>query len=128
LLEQVIKAASNKDILVADFFGESGITAKVAPDLGRKVIHTDVGLNSIQIVRDRLKSQQAHFKGLDIQYGLSLFRNPQQTMDKLTQLIPGLQKKHQRVSSILVWQYHQHQPRNYFGLCAQFAQLSRKNG
>jgi hypothetical protein len=87
-----------------------------------------VGLNSIQIVRDRLKSQQAHFKVLDIQYGLSLFRNPQQTMDKLTQLMPSLQKKHLRVSSILVWQYHQHQPRKYSGLCAQFAQLSRKNG
>jgi len=93
LLERIIKAASNKDMLIADFFGGSGITAKVAHDLGRKFIHTDVGLNSIQIVRDRLKNQKAQFKVLDIQDGLSLFRNPQQTMDKLSQLIPGLQKK-----------------------------------
>jgi adenine-specific DNA-methyltransferase len=93
LLERIIKAASNKDMLIADFFGGSGITAKVAHDLGRKFIHTDVGLNSIQIVRDRLKNQNAQFKVLDIQDGLSLFRNPQQTMDKLSQLIPGLQKK-----------------------------------
>jgi adenine-specific DNA-methyltransferase len=93
LLERIIKAASNKDMLIADFFGGSGITAKVAHDLGRKFIHTDVGLNSIQIVRDRLKNQKAQFRVLDIQDGLSLFRNPQQTMDKLSQLIPGLQKK-----------------------------------
>jgi adenine-specific DNA-methyltransferase len=93
LLERIIKAASNKDMLIADFFGGSGITAKVAHDLGRKFIHTDVGLNSVQIVRDRLKNQKAQFKVLDIQDGLSLFRNPQQTMDKLSQLIPGLQKK-----------------------------------
>jgi adenine-specific DNA-methyltransferase len=92
LLERIIKAASNKDMLIADFFGGSGITAKVAHDLGRKFIHTDVGLNSVQIVRDRLKNQQAQFKVLEIQDGLSLFRNPQQTMDKLAQLIPGLQK------------------------------------
>jgi adenine-specific DNA-methyltransferase len=28
-----------KDMIVADFFGGSGVTAKVANDLGRKFIH-----------------------------------------------------------------------------------------
>jgi adenine-specific DNA-methyltransferase len=78
--------------IIADFFGGSGVTAKVANDLGRKFIHADVGINSIQTVRDRLKEAKANFQILEIKDGVSLFRNPQQTMDKLATLIPGLQK------------------------------------
>lgn len=92
LLERIIKASSNENMLVADFFGGSGVTAKVANDLGRKFIHNDIGLNSIQTVRDRLKEANASFQILEIKDGVSLFRNPQQTMDKLATLIPGLQK------------------------------------
>lgn len=92
LLERAIKASSNEGMIVADFFGGSGVTAKVANDLGRKFIHNDIGLNSIQTVRDRLKEANASFQILEIKDGVSLFRNPQQTMDKLATLIPGLQK------------------------------------
>jgi len=92
LLQRIIKASSNEGMMVADFFGGSGVTAKVANDLGRRFIHCDVGINSIQTVRDRLKEAGAHFQILEVQDGVSLFRNPQQTMDKLAMLIPGLQR------------------------------------
>ena len=61
LLERVIKASSNKGMVVADFFGGSGVTAAVANKLGRKFIHTDVNINSIQTARDRLKTNGASF-------------------------------------------------------------------
>lgn len=92
ILQRIIKASSNKGFVVADFFGGSGVTAKVANDLGRKFIHVDIGINSIQTVRDRLVTEEANFQILEIKDGVSLFRNPQQTMDKLATLIPGLQK------------------------------------
>ena len=92
LLQRIIKASSNEGMIVADFFGGSGVTAKVANELGRKFIHNDIGINSIQTVRDRLKKEKANFQILEIKDGVSLFRNPQQTMDKLATLIPGLQK------------------------------------
>ncbi len=92
LLRRVIEASSTENMIVADFFGGSGVTAKVANDLGRRFIHCDVGINSIQTVRDRLKEAGANFQMLEIQDGVSLFRNPQQTMDKLATLIPGLQR------------------------------------
>lgn len=124
LLERIINASSDKGMIVADFFGGSGVTAKVANDLGRKFIHVDIGINSIQTVRDRLKESnvtkkisriknnineemlsecaesktafkslsknKTSFQILEIKDGVSLFRNPQQTMDKLKMLIPGL--------------------------------------
>lgn len=92
LLDRIIKANSNEGFVVADFFGGSGVTAKVSNDLKRKFIHVDVGINSIQTTRDRLKEAKANFQILEIKDGVSLFRNPQQTMDKLATLIPGLQK------------------------------------
>lgn len=93
LLERIIKASSNKDMIIADFFGGSGVTAKVANDLDRRFIHCDIGINSIQTVRDRLKEAKANFKILEVQDGLNLFRNPIQTMDKLAFLIDGLNTK-----------------------------------
>lgn len=93
LLERIIKASSNEGMVVADFFGGSGVTAKVAHDLGRNFIHVDIGLNSIQTTRDRLVEAGADFRIFEIKDGVSLFRNPQQTMDKLAKLIPGLQQK-----------------------------------
>ena len=59
LLERIIKASSNEGMVVADFFGGSGVTAAVANKLGRKFIHTDVNINSIQTARDRLKTNGA---------------------------------------------------------------------
>ena len=93
LLERIIKASSDEDTTVADFFGGSGVTAKVAHDLNRKFIHCDVGANSLQITRDRLKEANAAFQVIDIKDGVNLFRNPRQTMDKLAKLIPGLQQQ-----------------------------------
>jgi adenine-specific DNA-methyltransferase len=98
LLEKFIKASSNKDMIIADFFGGSGVTAKVANDLGRKFIHTDIGVNSIQTVRDRLKEVGAEFQIMEIKDGVNLFRNPVQTMDKMAKLIPSLQQGIEGVS------------------------------
>lgn len=90
LLKRIIEIGSTEGMVVADFFGGSGVTSKVANDLGREFIHTDIGLNSIQTVRDRLKEAKANFQILEVNDGVSLFRNPTQTMDKLKHLIPGL--------------------------------------
>lgn len=90
LLERIIKASSNEEMLVADFFGGSGVTAAVAHKLGRRFIHNDVNINSIQTTRDRLVGVGAEFTMMEIRDGVSLFRNPVQTMDKLVKLIPGL--------------------------------------
>ena len=93
LLERVIQASSNKGMLVADFFGGSGVTAAVANKLGRRFIHCDIGVNSIQTVRDRLLANKAEFEVLEIKDGVSLYRNPVQTMDKLKSLIKGLRNE-----------------------------------
>lgn len=93
LLERIIKASSNENMLVADFFGGSGVTAAVANKLGRRFIHCDIGLNSIQTTRDRLKADSAEFDVLEIKDGVQLYRNPVQTMDKIKSLIPGLKNE-----------------------------------
>lgn len=93
LLERIIKASSNKNMVVADFFGGSGVTAKVANDLNRKFIHCDIGINSIQTTRDRLVASKAEFDVLEINDGVSLYRNPVQTMDKMKSLIKGLRNE-----------------------------------
>lgn len=90
LLERIIKASSDEGMLVADFFGGSGVTATVAHKLGRRFIHNDVNINSIQTARDRLVSAGAEFELQHVKDGVSLFRNPVQTMDKLCTLIHGL--------------------------------------
>lgn len=90
LLERIIKVSSNENMIVADFFGGSGVTAKVANDLNRRFIHVDVGINSVETTRDRLLASNASFKVLDIKDGVNLYRNPVQTMEKLDKLIPGL--------------------------------------
>ena len=93
LLERIIKASSNEGMLVADFFGGSGVTASVASKLGRKFIHCDVGINSIETTRDRLCQAGAEFEVMEIKDGVSLYRNPVQTMDKLKSFIPGLRNE-----------------------------------
>lgn len=87
LLERIIKASSNEGMIVADFFGGSGVTAAVAHKLGRRFIHNDVGINSIQTTRDRLVGIKASFTHMEIKDGVNLFRNPQQTNDKLMELV-----------------------------------------
>lgn len=93
LLERIIKASSNENMLIADFFGGSGVAAAVANKLDRRFIHCDIGINSIQTTRDRLLADKAEFDVLEIKDGVSLYRNPQQTMDKIKSLIPGLRNE-----------------------------------
>lgn len=91
LLVRVIEASSNEGMLVADFFGGSGVAAAVAHKLNRRFIHGDVNINSLQTARDRLVNAGAEFEIMEVKDGVRLFRNPVQTMDKLRDnLIPGL--------------------------------------
>lgn len=90
LLERIIKASSNEGMVVADFFGGSGVTAAVAHKLGRKFVHNDVNVNSVQTTRDRLVAAKAEFTMMEVRDGVRLFRNPVQTMEKLKRLITGL--------------------------------------
>lgn len=93
LLRRITNMCSNEGMLVADFFGGSGVTAAVANELGRRFIHCDIGINSIQTTRDRLKADGAEFDVLEIKDGVQLYRNPVQTMDKIKSLIPGLREE-----------------------------------
>lgn len=54
LLERIIKASSNENSIVADFFGGSGTTAAVAEKLGRRWITSDLGKPACMIMRKRL--------------------------------------------------------------------------
>lgn len=93
LLERIVLGSSRKGNVVADFFGGSGVTALAAHQSGRRFIHGDVGINSIQMARERLVKVGGAFSVLDVQDGVSLYRNPVQTMDKLKSLIPGLRNE-----------------------------------
>lgn len=90
LLDRIISVSSNKGMIVADFFGGSGVTAAVADRLGRNFIHVDVGINSIQTTHDRLLSQNSSFDVFEINDGITLYRNPIQTMEKIRNSIIGL--------------------------------------
>lgn len=54
LLERIIKASSNENSIVADFFGGAGTTAAVAERLGRRWITSDLGKPACMIMRKRL--------------------------------------------------------------------------
>lgn len=90
LLERIIKASSNDGMVVADFFGGSGVTAAVATKFGRRFIHSDVNINSIQTARDRLMGNGTSFSVKKVLDGVTLYRNPIQTKDAITRIIPGL--------------------------------------
>lgn len=93
LLKRIIDVSSDSGMIVADFFGGSGVTAAVANKLGRRFITCDIGLNAVQTMRDRLAADGAEFDVMEIQDGVSLYRNPVQTMDKIKALIPGLRNE-----------------------------------
>jgi adenine specific DNA methylase Mod len=59
LLERIIKASSNEDSIVADFFAGSGTTGAVAEKLGRRWIMCDLGKPACMIMRKRLVDQDA---------------------------------------------------------------------
>ena len=91
LLDRIIQASSNAGMTVADFFGGSGTTAAVCAKTDRTFIHVDVGANSIQTTRQRLQEiGDMSFGIYEIRDGVSLYRNPTQTMEKLKSLIPGM--------------------------------------
>lgn len=54
LLDRIVKASSNSDDLVADFFCGSGTTLAVAEKLGRRWIGCDLGRFAIHTTRKRL--------------------------------------------------------------------------
>lgn len=93
LLERIIKAASDEGMIVADFFSGSGTTAKVAHDLGRKFVTSDIGINSIQTSRDRFIKAGAELDVFKVKDGIRLFRNPAQTTAKIFSLIDGFQTR-----------------------------------
>ena len=62
LLDRIIKASSNEDDLVADFFCGSGTTATVAEKLGRKWICADLGKFAIHTTRKRMIGVQRQLK------------------------------------------------------------------
>lgn len=59
LLERIIRASSNENSIVADFFAGSGTTGAVAEKLGRKWIMSDFGKPATMIMRKRLIDQEA---------------------------------------------------------------------
>ena len=62
LLERIIKASSNENDIVADFFCGSGTTVAVAEKLGRKWIASDLGKFGIHTTRKRLIGMQRELK------------------------------------------------------------------
>ncbi len=62
LLERIIKASSNENDIVADFFSGSGTTPAVAEKLGRKWIGADLGKFAIHTTRKRMIGVQRQLK------------------------------------------------------------------
>jgi DNA modification methylase len=62
LIERIIRATSNENDLVADFFCGSGTTAAVAEKLGRKWIASDLGKFAIHTTRKRMIGVQRQLK------------------------------------------------------------------
>ncbi len=61
-MERIIKATSNENDIVADFFCGSGTTLAVAEKLGRKWIGTDLGKFAIHTTRKRMIGVQRQLK------------------------------------------------------------------
>ena len=59
LLERIIKASSNENSIIADFYAGSGTTGAVAEKLGRRWIMSDLGKPANMIMRKRLIDQEA---------------------------------------------------------------------
>lgn len=64
LLERIIKASSNENDIVADFFCGSGTTLAVAEKLGRKWIGSDLGKFAIHTTRKRMIGVQREQKAV----------------------------------------------------------------
>ena len=62
LLERIILSYSNEGDIIADFFVGSGTSAKVAEELNRKWIVSDIGKFSIHTTRKRMIATQRNLK------------------------------------------------------------------
>jgi adenine-specific DNA-methyltransferase len=58
LLERIIKASSNENSIVADFFCGSGTTGAVAKKLGRRYILCDISEKAIEITKKRIETHE----------------------------------------------------------------------
>ena len=58
LLERIIKASSNENSIVADFFAGSGTTGAVAEKLGRRWIMSDISSKSIETIKCRMNLEE----------------------------------------------------------------------
>ena len=65
LLERIIKASSNKNDVVADFFCGCGTTVAVAQKLGRRWIGVDISPTAIKIMQRRLEGTLGVKEGVD---------------------------------------------------------------
>lgn len=62
LIERIVKASSNENDIVADFFCGSGTTGAVAEKLGRKWLMSDLGKFAIHTTRKRMIKIQRELK------------------------------------------------------------------
>jgi len=60
LLQRIIKASSNENSIIGDFFAGSGTTGAVAEKLGRKWILSDIGKPACMVTRKRLIDQDSN--------------------------------------------------------------------
>lgn len=65
LLERIIKASSNKNDVVADFFCGCGTTIAVAQQLGRRWIGIDISPTAIKVIQKRLKRWLVTIEGIN---------------------------------------------------------------
>ena len=57
LHERIVKASSNENDLVADFYMGSGTTVEVCLTLNRKFIGCDINPRSIDVTKQRIKKK-----------------------------------------------------------------------
>lgn len=99
LVERIIKASSNENDLVADFFCGSGTTGAVAERLGRRWIMADLGRFAIHTSRKRLIELQRTlhaegkpYRAFDV-YNLGRYERQWWQKDRLK----GAEEEHRRV-------------------------------
>lgn len=99
LLERIIKACTDENDLVADFFCGSGTTGAVAEKLGRRWIMADLGRFAIHTTRKRLieiqrdlHDQSAPYRSFDV-YNLGRYERQWWQQDALK----GADDEHRRV-------------------------------
>lgn len=70
LLERIILGCSNKNDIVADFFGGGGTTPAVAEKLGRKWLVSDINKRAIHITKNRIQKLNKIIKKDFFIYGI----------------------------------------------------------